>query len=52
LGSSLIITGTKASCILSEKELDMIGSSMDIWKTGWTKWIDSRRWRVNDSILG
>ena len=29
LGSLLIITGVGASCILSEKVLDMVGSSMD-----------------------
>ena len=29
-----IITGAEASYILSEKVLDMAGSSMDTWKTG------------------
>ena len=29
-----IITGVRASCILLEKVLDMVGSSMNIWKTG------------------
>ena len=33
-GSFSIITGAGASCILLEKELDMVGSSMDTWKTG------------------
>jgi len=44
------MTGSGASYILSEKELDMAGSSMDTWKTGWTECIDSGRQRVNDSI--
>jgi len=34
LGSLSIITGVEASCILSEKELDVVGLSIDIWKTG------------------
>ena len=29
-----IITGAETSCVLSEKELNIAGSSMDIWKTG------------------
>jgi len=33
LGFLSIITGVKAGCILSEKELDMMGLSMDTWKT-------------------
>ena len=33
-GSPSIITGVEASCILSEKVLDVVGLSMDIWKTG------------------
>jgi len=33
-GSPSIITGVRASYILLEKELDMAGSNMDIWKTG------------------
>ena len=43
LGSPSIITGTGASCILLEKKLDMAGSSMDIWKTRWTEYMDSGR---------
>jgi len=34
LGSLSIITGAGVSCILLEKELDVVGSSMDTWKTG------------------
>jgi len=34
LGSLSIITGAGISCILLEKELDVVGSSMDTWKTG------------------
>ena len=34
LSSLSIITRAEASCILSEKELNMAGLSMDIWKTG------------------
>jgi len=33
-GSLSIITGVEASCILLEKVLDIVGSSMDTWKTG------------------
>ena len=33
-GSLSIITGVEASCILLEKVLDVVGLSMDIWKTG------------------
>ena len=33
-GSLSIMTGAGASCILSEKVLDVVGSSMDTWKTG------------------
>jgi len=51
-GSPSIITGTEASCVFSEKVLDVAGSSMDIWKTGWTEHMDSGRWRVNDRVLG
>ena len=29
-----IMTGAGASCVLLEKELDVAGSSMDIWNTG------------------
>ena len=29
-----IITRAEASCVLLEKELDIVGSSMDTWKTG------------------
>ena len=34
LSSLSIITRAEASCILSEKELNMAGLSMDTWKTG------------------
>ena len=34
LGSLSIITRAGVSCILLEKELDITGLSMDIWKTG------------------
>jgi len=34
LGSPSIITGAGTSCILLEKELDVAGLSIDIWKTG------------------
>ena len=43
LGSPSIITRTGASCVLLEKELDMAGSSMNTWKTGWTEYMNSRR---------
>ena len=43
LGSLLIITRVGASCVLSEKELNVVGSSMDTWKTGWIEHIDSGR---------
>ena len=33
-GSLSIITGVEASYILLEKVLDVVGLSMDIWKTG------------------
>jgi len=52
LGSPSIITGAGASCILSEKVLDVVGSSIDIWKTGWTEHIDLGRRRVNDRVPG
>jgi len=29
-----IITRAEASCVLLEKELDVVGSSIDTWKTG------------------
>jgi len=29
-----MITGAEAGYVLSGKELDVVGSSMDIWKTG------------------
>jgi len=31
------MTGMGAGYILSEKVLDVMGSSMDTWKTGWTE---------------
>ena len=34
LDSLSIITRAEASCVFSEKELDMTGLSMNIWKTG------------------
>ena len=46
------MTGVEASCILSEKVLDVVGSSMDTWKTGWTEHMDSGRRRVNDRVPG
>ena len=42
-GSSSIMTGAEAGYILSEKVLDVAGSSMDTWKTGWTEHMDSGR---------
>jgi len=51
-GSPSIMTGAGAGCILSEKVLDVVGSSMDTWKTEWTECIDSGRRRVNDSVPG
>ena len=33
-GSLSIMTGVEASCILLEKVLDVVGSSIDTWKTG------------------
>jgi len=52
LGSLSIMTGAGAGYILSEKVLDVVGSSMDSWKTGWTEHMDSGRWRVNNRVLG
>ena len=52
MGSPSIITGAGASCILLKKELNIVGSSIDIWKTEWTKHINSRRQRINNSVLG
>ena len=51
-GSPSIMTRVGAGYILLEKVLDVVGLSMDIWKTGWTECIDSGRWRVNDRVLG
>ena len=51
-GSPSIMTEAGAGCILSEKVLDVAGSSMDTWKTGWTEHMDSGRWRVNDRVPG
>ena len=51
-GSPSIMTRVGASCILLEKVLDVVGSSMDTWKTGWTEHIDFGRQRVNDRVLG
>ena len=42
-GSLSIITGVGAGCFLLEKELDMVGSSMNTWKTGWTECMNSKR---------
>ena len=42
----------EASCILSEKKLDITSSSIDTWKTGWTEYIDFERQRVNNSVPG
>ena len=42
-GSLSIMTGAEAGYILLEKVLDVVGSSMDTWKTGWTEHIDSER---------
>ena len=52
LSSPSIMTGAGAGCILSEKVLDVAGSSMDTWKTGWTERMDSGRQRVNDRVPG
>ena len=52
LGSLSIMTGIGASYILLEKVLDIVGSSMDTWKTGWTEHMDSGRWRVNNRVPG
>ena len=46
------MTGAGASCILSEKVLDVVGLSMDIWKTGWIEHMDSGKQRVNNRVLG
>ena len=51
-GSLSIMTGAGASCILLEKVLDVAGSSMDTWKTGWTEHMDLGRWRVNYRVPG
>jgi len=52
LGFLLIMTGEDASCILLEKVLDMVDSSMDTWNTGWTEHMDSGKWRVNNRVSG
>ena len=44
------MTRAGAGCILSEKVLDMVGSSMDTWKTGWTECMDFGKRRVNDRV--
>ena len=49
-GSLLIMTGAGAGCILLEKVLDVVGLSMDTWKTGWTECMDSGRRRVNNRV--
>ena len=43
-----IMTRTGASYILLEKVLNVVGSSMDTWKTGWTEHMDSedREWMI------
>ena len=46
------MTRARASCILSEKVLDVAVSSMDTWKTEWTEHMDSGRRKVNNRILG
>ena len=51
-GFPSIMTGAEAGCILSEKVLDVVGSSIDIWKTGWTEHMDSGRQRVNNRVPG
>ena len=51
-GSLSIMTRAGASCILSEKVLDVVGSSMDTWKTGWTEHMDLGRRRVNYRVPG
>jgi len=47
-----IITRVEASCVLLGKELDVVGSNIDTWETGWTEYIDSEKWRVNNNVLG
>ena len=51
-GSLSIITGAGAGCIFSEKVLDMVGLSIDTWKTGWIEYMDSGKQRVNDNVPG
>ena len=51
LGFLSIMTGAGASCILSEKVLDVVGLSMDTWKTGWTEHMNSGSQRVNNRVL-
>jgi len=51
-GFPSIMTKVGAGCILLEKVLDVAGSSMDTWKTGWTERMDSGRQRVNNRVLG
>ena len=51
-GSSSIMTGVEAGCILLEKVLDVAGLSMDTWKTGWAEHMDSGRQRVNNRVPG
>ena len=46
------MTGAGASYILLEKVLEVVGSSMNTWKTGWTEHMDSGRQRVNDRVPG
>ena len=51
-GSLSIMTGAGTGCILPEKVLDVVGSSIDTWKTRWTEHMDSGRQRVNNRVLG
>jgi len=37
------MTGTEAGYVLLGKELDIMDFSIDIWKIGWTEYIESRR---------
>ena len=45
-----IMTGAGASCILSEKVLNIVDLSMDTWNIGWTEHIDSGRQKVNNRV--
>ena len=45
------MTGIEASCVFSEKVLDVAGSNMEIQKAGYIKYIDFGKQKVNNRAL-